>query len=104
MVRRPRDLLVRDREYSPGRRTLRPDRRRRRRGSATVTTQLAVDIDSAPMRSLGRTFDSARQFGLSAHDAAYVELAGRLRTTLFTADTRVAHAARERKIVTVLVA
>lgn len=61
-------------------------------------------IDPISMRSLGRFREIARDGRLSPYDASYLELAQRVRTRLITADERLATAARDRSVATVLVA
>jgi predicted nucleic acid-binding protein len=56
--------------------------------------QLSVDGQVVSM-SHTRGVDLARRFALSAYDAAYLELASRLRRPLMTRDARLAAAARE---------
>ena len=55
---------------------------------------IVVDANSA-QRALHDTLDLARQFGLSAYDAAYLELALREGLPLATLDARLQAAARE---------
>jgi len=56
--------------------------------------RIAVDGQIASL-SYVRGVDLARTYALSAYDAAYLELASRLRRPLMTRDARLAAAARE---------
>lgn len=68
-----------------------------------LLAELDLVVDPAPGRSIGRYRDIALQHALSAYDAAYVELAMRTRFAFFTADERLATAARDRNVTTVFV-
>ena len=61
-------------------------------------------LDPYALLALGRHTAIARRHMLSSYDAAYLVLAAHLRADFFTADARLADAAREEKIATVLVA
>ena len=65
---------------------------------------LDLQIEPYSPAFLGRHVDIARRYALTAYDAAYVMLAAQLRVPLYTADARLAAAARKEKIATVLVA
>lgn len=57
---------------------------------------LPISLDSgSPDESLARIMALARKLGLTTYDAAYVELAQRLRLPLATLDTRLAEGARK---------
>lgn len=60
---------------------------------------LPIDVDSVgTSRALGTISDLAREFTLSAYDAAYLELALRLKVPLATFDQDLIHAARRAKL------
>ena len=83
--------------------------RRKRIDSAAVDEaidllkSLAFQVDPYAFLAFGRHIEIARRYMLSTYDAAYVVSAMHLRTDFFTADARLANAAREEKIATVLV-
>ncbi len=65
---------------------------------------LTFQVDPYAFSVLGRYAALARRRALSIYDAAYLVTAAHLRADFFTADSRLAKAAREEKIATVLVA
>ena len=64
---------------------------------------IELTVEPAPTRSIGRFLEIARQGKLSSYDAAYLELAERTGEPLYTADTRLAQAARDRAVMAVVV-
>ena len=71
-------------------------------GIALLRT-LDLTVEPAPTRSIGRHLEIARSGKLSSYDSAYLELAQRTGETLYTADARLAQAARDRAVRAVVV-
>ena len=65
---------------------------------------LVFQVEPYAFLAFGRHTEIARRYMLSIYDAAYLVTAAHLRTDFFTADLRLANAARDEKIATVLVA
>lgn len=62
----------------------------------TMLTQLPIVVDTeTAARSLGTTLDVARQYGLSAYDASYLELALRRQLPMATFDRELRRAAQK---------
>lgn len=76
---------------------------RRGRIDPTGTAGILADLEALPIR-IDRTPDSAtvlavaREYGLTAYDAAYLELADRLRLPLATLDADLASAATASRV------
>jgi predicted nucleic acid-binding protein len=66
-----------------------------------ATLEIAVEPATAPARE--RRVELARRHALTSYDAAYLELAAHGRLTLYTADERLAGAARAEDVASVLV-
>ncbi len=67
----------------------------RARAFVELLGRLDLHIDEATaLHGLGRTLDLARRYGISAHDAAYLELAMREQFALATLNGALAEAAR----------
>ncbi len=67
----------------------------RARAFVELLGRLDLHIDEATaLHGLGRTLELARRFGISAHDAAYLELAMREQFALATLNGALAEAAR----------
>ena len=67
----------------------------RARAFVELLGRLDIHIDEATaLHGLGRTLELARRFGISAHDAAYLELAMREQFALATLNGALAEAAR----------
>jgi predicted nucleic acid-binding protein len=83
--------------------------RRQRIGAADVeeaiTLLKALDLRIDPFTNggIGKQVEIARRCDLTSYDAAYLVLASRLRATLFTADDRLAAAARKEHVSVVIV-
>jgi len=61
-----------------------------------VLRQLPIDVDATEaMIALDRALQIARETGVSAHDASYLELAARFGVPLATLDRRLARAAAQ---------